>query len=187
MIHLVTILQRTPGNIHRNSQNCRAKVTSSVINSDAGGEHFLVKGLAMDPTTTKTNYRLVAKLYLNKNDELPNNPKVFVWCGCPWFKYFCEVALAIRGSSYIINSNGALPKITNPTAKPQVCKHCLAFLRTVKAKPELLKSMAVRHVTASANGKKPADAHIDDLMVSHALAHRKGQVGDVGSLGTRTL
>ena len=187
MIHMVTILQRTPGNIHRNSANCRSKVTASVINSDAGGEHFLVKGLAMDPTTTKTNYRMVVKLYLSDKGLLPNNPKVFIWCGCPWFKYFCEVALAIRGSSYIINSNGALPKITNPTAKPQVCKHCLAFLRKIKSQPELLKSMAVQRVKASARGNRPEDAHIDDLMVSHALAHRKGQVADIGSLGTRTL
>jgi hypothetical protein len=47
--------------------------------------------------------------------------------------------------------------------------------------------MAVQRVKASARGNRPEDAHIDDLMVSHALAHRKGQVADIGSLGTRTL
>lgn len=189
MIHLVTILHRTPGNIHRNSQNCRAKITSSVVNSDAGGEHFLVKGLAMDPTTTKTNYRQVAKIYMNNKGLVPNNPRVFVWCGCPWYKYFCEVALAIRGSSYIVNTNGALPKITNPTARPQVCKHMLAYLRKIKSNPEVLKAMATQRVTtASVNpGRRGRDAGLDDLMISHARAHQMGQKGDVGAMGTRTL
>lgn len=185
---MITILHRTPSNIHRNSQNCRAKVTSSVVNSDAGGEHFLVKGLAMDPTTTKTNYRQIAKVYMNNQGLVPNNPKVFVWCGCPWFKYFCEVALAIRGSSYIINANGALPKITNPTARPQVCKHMLAFLRKIQSQPDLLRAMATQRVHASAAGRS-RDAHIDDLMISHARSHRRGNQhkDDVGSMGTRTL
>lgn len=188
MIHLVTILHRTPAKIHRNSQSCRAKITSSVVNADAGGAHFLVKGLALDPSTTKTNYRQIARVYMNAKGVVPNNPKVFVWCGCAWFKYFCEVALAIRGSSYIVNSNGALPKITNPTARPQVCKHALAFLRKIHANREGLKAMATKNVATASTGRM-RDAALDDLMVSRARA-AKGKSernSDVGSLGTRTL
>jgi hypothetical protein len=187
MIHLATILHRTPGNIHRNSRNCRAKITSSVVNSDAGGEHFLIKGLAIDPTTTKTNYRQLAKVYLAKDGNVPSNPRVFVWCGCPWFKYFCEVALAIRGSSYIINANGALPKITNPTARPQTCKHSLTFLRKIMSNTGALRSQTVTATVAVRNGRTPKDKAIDDLVISRAKTQKRGGKTEAGNLGTRTL
>jgi hypothetical protein len=113
------------------------------MNADERGAFYLVKGLAIDPTTTRKNYRQITKIYLDKSNKVPLNPKVFVWCGCAWFKYHCEVALAIRGSSYIVSSNGALPKITNPTARPQVCKHALAFLKLVRSQPMKIETRAV--------------------------------------------
>lgn len=143
MISLATVLHRTPGKVHRSSQHCRARITSSVMNADERGAFYLVKGLAIDPTTTRKNYRQITKIYLDKSNKVPLNPKVFVWCGCAWFKYHCEVALAIRGSSYIVSSNGALPKITNPTARPQVCKHALAFLKLVRSQPMKIETKAV--------------------------------------------
>lgn len=158
------------------------------MNSDAGGEHFLVKGIGMDPTTTKKNYRQLAKVYLNKAGEIPNNPQVFVWCACPWFKYFCEVALAIRGSSYIINANGALPKITNPTSRPQCCKHMLAFMRKVRSNPQGLKIDTLHQTKSVTAGAKQKDKGIDDLVVARARAGRRAAThNDVGDLGVRPL
>lgn len=49
--------------------------------------------------------------------------KVWCWCSCDNFKFTSEVALAKKGSSTIVQSNGAPPKITNPKREPRVCKH----------------------------------------------------------------
>ena len=139
MVHLATILQRTPANIHRNSQTCRAKIESATINADRNGSFWFVKLTAFDPRTTRKRYRLIIKFYLDpKTGKIATNPKTFVWCGCKWFLYNCEVALALRGSSFIVNSNGALPKITNSTGRPQVCKHSLAALRLIRSAPMAL-------------------------------------------------
>lgn len=113
-----------------------------MLNADERGAFYLVKGFAMDPLTTRKNYRQIVKIYLDRSNKMPKNPKVFVWCGCAWFKYHCEVALAIRGSSYIVSSNGALPKITNPTARPQVCKHALAFMKMIRSQPMKIETKA---------------------------------------------
>lgn len=51
------------------------------------------------------------------------NTRVWCWCSCPYFKYHCEVALASKGSSSVIQSNGQRPRFTNPRLEPRVCKH----------------------------------------------------------------
>lgn len=51
----------------------------------------------------------------------------WVHCSCPWFLFYCEYALAKRGSSDIINSNGKPPNITNPKQWPYICKHVIAI------------------------------------------------------------
>lgn len=129
MVNLKVVVQKTPVKIHRNSLRCRARITSATMNADGFGVFHLFKGRVIDPTTTRTPYPQIVKMYTDRRGNIPDNPKIFCWCGCAWFKYNCEVALAIRGSSAIISTNGALPKITNPTSRPQVCKHMLTFLK----------------------------------------------------------
>ena len=51
------------------------------------------------------------------------NTRVWCWCSCPYFKYHCEVALARKGSSSVVQSNGQRPRFTNPRLEPRVCKH----------------------------------------------------------------
>lgn len=130
MVNLKVVVQKTPVKIHRNSLPCRARISSATMNADGFGVYHLFKGRVIDPTTTKTPYPQIVKMYTDRRGNIPDNPKIFCWCGCAWFKYNCEVALAIRGSSAIISTNGALPKITNPTSRPQVCKHMLTFLKS---------------------------------------------------------
>lgn len=133
MLRLKQILTRTPIVVHRRSKRCIAKVTDADIYMDDAGVFRFLQGSVVDPPapgpwkTSRGPYRCLCKLYFS--EIAPSNPKVFIWCDCEWFTYNCETSLAIRGSSAIINSNGSLPKVTNPTGKPQVCKHCLAFLR----------------------------------------------------------
>jgi hypothetical protein len=136
MVRISTMLHRTPAKIHRNSQNCRAKITMATMEADSQGAYVFVKSIVIDPTTTRTNHRVLAKLYVDKKTgKPPKDPKCWVHCSCGYFKFFSETALCLVGSSSIINSNGALPKITNSTAKPSTCKHCLAFFRVVKTAP----------------------------------------------------
>lgn len=69
----------------------------------------------------------------------PLNPstRVWCWCSCPYFKYHCEVALAHRGSSAVVQSDGQRPRFTNPKMEPRVCKHVyLGFVLAMrKRKP----------------------------------------------------
>lgn len=138
MVNLKVVVQKTPVKIHRNALPCRARISSATMNADGFGVYHLFKGRVIDPTTTRTPYPQIVKMYTDRRGNIPENPKIFCWCGCAWFKYNCEVALAIRGSSAIISTNGALPKITNPTSRPQVCKHMLTFLKSCwKAKERI--------------------------------------------------
>lgn len=54
--------------------------------------------------------------------------QIWVHCSCPYFTYYLEVALKLKGSSDIYDSNGARPRITNPTLRPYLCKHLVAAL-----------------------------------------------------------
>jgi hypothetical protein len=164
MVSLSNLLHRTPMKIHRNSQSCNGRITSSTMNADDNGSYYFVRGTSMDRFTSRKAYKIVAKIYTTRDGKMPNNPKVFIWCACAWFKFNCEVALAIRGSSYIANSNGALPKITNPTARPQVCKHCLAFLRTVRSRPMVIKTKTSR----ATSSQETADDALSDAMSSRS-------------------
>lgn len=69
--------------------------------------------------------------------RLNQNTRVWVWCSCPYFKYHCEVALASKGSSSVVQSNGQRPRFTNPRLSPYVCKHAylLFALAMRKRKP----------------------------------------------------
>jgi hypothetical protein len=61
------------------------------------------------------------------------NTPVWCACSCPYFKYHCEVALAKRGSSAIIQSDGQRPRFTNSTLSPRICKHAyLVFMLALR-------------------------------------------------------
>ncbi len=67
--------------------------------------------------------------------RLNASTKVWVWCSCPYFKYHCEVALASKGSSAVVQSNGQRPRFTNPKLEPRVCKHAyLVFALAMRKK-----------------------------------------------------
>jgi hypothetical protein len=72
------------------------------------------------------------------------NTRVWCWCSCPYFKYHCEVALASKGSSSVVQSNGQRPRVTNPKLEPRVCKHVY-----------LLFALAMRKRTPQKGPKEP--------------------------------
>jgi hypothetical protein len=55
-------------------------------------------------------------------DNLP----VWVYCTCPAFRYYSEVAVKNQGNSDVIESDGSYPKQNNPNMEPYVCKHIFA-------------------------------------------------------------
>jgi len=55
--------------------------------------------------------------------------KMWVSCNCEYFLFHCEVAVQRKGSTDIEYSNGARPKVTNPSMIPAMCKHCVAAIR----------------------------------------------------------
>jgi len=75
--------------------------------------------------------KLVARFY----GPVSASTNVWCWCSCPYFKYHCEVALASKGSSAVVQSNGQRPRFTNPKMIPRVCKH-LFLLFAIAAKDE---------------------------------------------------
>jgi hypothetical protein len=183
------MLHRTPAKIHRNSQNCRAKITTATMEADSQGAYIFVKSLALDPTTTRTNHRVLAKLYVDKKTgKPPKDPKCWIHCSCGYFKFFCETALAIRGNSSIINSNGALPKLTNPTAKPSACKHCLAFFRVAKTAPmkieTKIKSVTRKDVRAVASLQTDMDKNRSGKM---SLAQKRANADLLDEPKTKNL
>lgn len=77
-------------------------------------------------------YRKVAVRFYG---PLNSNTRCWVWCSCPYFKYNCEVALASKGSSAVVQSNGQRPRFMNPRLEPRVCKHAyLVFALAMRRK-----------------------------------------------------
>lgn len=62
------------------------------------------------------------------------NSKCKVSCSCMDFLFVDEVSLFKRANSDIYFSNGELPVVKNPRLHPQVCKHLIKLIRTVRTK-----------------------------------------------------
>lgn len=85
--------------------------------------------------------------------------KLWVSCDCPFFLYHAEVANTRKGSSDIIYSNGASPKITNPGGIPHLCKHAISAIRagalTLQPTNEIPAKSLDKSKTKGDEGKKP--------------------------------
>lgn len=125
MLQLQQLLRGTPANIVKNSRDVRSRVLKAFITADEVGTH---KKVLLEARDTDGPRNLVFKFYNRKKKNLAYS-KVYVHCSCPYFLYFCEVAVAARGSSSVINSNGAYPKIRNPSLRPYLCKHLFQAAR----------------------------------------------------------
>jgi hypothetical protein len=86
-----------------------------------------------------------------------NKTKVWCWCSCPYFKYHCEVALAHRGSSAVVQSNGQRPRFTNPEMKPRVCKH-VYLLFALAFRTDLKREHAEKKKVQDEKRKKKSEA-----------------------------
>lgn len=159
-----------PANIRRNASDVGIQQEKAWIDSDEHGQYKEFTCLAQGRRSAKAQLARVGKVRRGKRKSSakyprpkgpyvvriklygdmrkdgvmrPANPshKAWVHCGCPYFLYYVEVAVTARGSSNVITSNGAYPKIRNPRMKPYLCKHILkAVKRAVSKKATLRES-----------------------------------------------
>lgn len=54
--------------------------------------------------------------------------RLWVHCSCPYFLFHLEMALVLKKCSTQYDSNGDMPRITNPQYRPYLCKHLFAYL-----------------------------------------------------------
>lgn len=138
MIFLTQLQRLTPANIKRNSRYVLLHSGATFLEKDQRGQHKVYRAKAKTTRARQPNknsrskvklsgqtYDVVIKLYGKpmKDGRMKPNNRAWVHCTCPYFLYYNEVALAARGSSEVISSNGALPNIRNPRMKPYLCKH----------------------------------------------------------------
>jgi len=107
----------TPVKIIENSFRVNIKPFNHFLGEDNNGSYTYFNYHARDLDGAR---KVIVKVYSTNH--------TWIHCDCPWFRYNCEVALAMRGSSTITKSNGQPPKIRNPLMKPMVCKHGIATL-----------------------------------------------------------
>jgi len=146
VLTLAKILKATPRDvITRANTQCSVRIVKSIYDIDANGEHKFVLG---NVKATDGNRVAAIKFYqLNKKNLV--NSEVWVYCSCPYHKYYCEVALAHYGSTSIIESNGKYPFVNNSRLVPFTCKHIAALarkaptVRAVKAKTSRITSQEI--------------------------------------------
>ncbi len=138
MIFLSQLIRLTPANIRRNSRSVLLFSGSTWLEKDERGPHKVYRAKAKTTRGAKhkrsgNTHDLVIKLYGTRRKDGAMKPQNRSWvhCSCEYFLYYNEVALAARGSSEVMTSNGALPKIRNPRMKPYLCKHLLAASRVM--------------------------------------------------------
>lgn len=128
---MITVKQATlatPKNIRDNINTCHSvQVTKALLDVDTDGPY---EELHANVQCTDGVRKIRVKVYGLKSN--PSEGKLWATCTCPFFMFNCEVALHHHGSSDIIHSNGAPPRVKNPGMKPWLCKHILLTLAQLK-------------------------------------------------------
>jgi len=153
MLSLSQIARATPKSVQRKSVSF-SKV-KAFIDTDDNGEFKYITATARS-TGSMNKYQVHVRLYgrVPMSGKMKPNSKAWVHCSCPYFRYYVEVALAARGSSAILISTGAFPKIRNPRMKPYLCKHLFQVV------PVVMQVKAVRRKVAD----MPDELELDQLL-----------------------
>ena len=135
MLSLFTLIEMSNNGNKERSGTVASKVLNCTLGQDEDGVFKQVTCVAVSDTIPRT---IVWRLYQTRNKAFTINSLTWVHCGCEDWTYRWEVADTIRGSSSVINSNGAMPRIRNARTRPGLCKHALACARqALTAKPEI--------------------------------------------------
>jgi len=126
VIKLSVMLRSTPSAIIKRSKDCKARLRKTLTRKDETDKIYKEFKFIVKCRGSGEPKECIIRMY--------EGDKAWVHCSCSWFKYNAEVALSIRGSSDIISSSGKMPKKTNPTLKPWICKHLIACIPIVEKK-----------------------------------------------------
>ena len=151
MLYLHTLMRQTPGNIVSNAGQVKLLKASAYVEKDDDGEHKLFVGTLRTQLPGKIKRHVTIKLYGKRGTggkmKRKNHHPCWVHCDCEYFLYYLEVALAARGSSNVITSNGNFPKVRNPRMRPYLCKHLLEAARHAwKAKPKSRRASVLTNI-----------------------------------------
>jgi len=136
MLKFSTLVKATPRNIVENTRTVRwQRLVKAWTSVDEKGRMF--RGALIHSKATTVPRLIQLRLYGTKGATLFEH-SAWTHCSCEYFLYYLEVALAARGSSSIITSNGEYPGIRNPSLRPHVCKHiygAVPLIARIKAWP----------------------------------------------------
>lgn len=117
MLTIQQMMSVTSSDIRRSSRKCSILKFKGYLDVDDKGEELKIAEFYVKGETGRY------KTYIVLKGPVKTTTKAWVSCNCPFFLYHCEVALAKRGSSSILYSNGKLPVEKNPRLIPYLCKH----------------------------------------------------------------
>ena len=126
MLPLSKMIGFTPAKIRKNANSVVGKVTKVSMVEDKK-KKLTYKQVLAEAYDTNGKRRLEYRLYTKPKRAAALADDAWVSCSCPYFLFFCEVALAKHKATDIKYSNGAAPKVTNPRRIPWLCKHLVAF------------------------------------------------------------
>lgn len=143
MIYLSQLARLTPKNIQRHAAGVQVTKIKAFIDHDAKKGKFKTVRANVKSTRAFGSgkvWQIHVRIYgrMRSDGAMKANNRAWVHCSCPYFRYHVEVADAARGSSNVITSTGAYPKIRNPRMKPHLCKHLFAAI------PQILSVRATR-------------------------------------------
>lgn len=121
MLNIAQLVRLTPEDVRQRAfAEVRIRYIRAIGDVDSIGPHKLVYVNSIATTIKRVS---IFKIYGDGPDQWNVHSKVWCSCSCEHYKYRLEAANALYGSATIIFSNGALPRITNPGYRPQLCKH----------------------------------------------------------------
>jgi len=150
MLTLRQLMMTTPKNIRQNIRGCRIRVVTAFEGNDDNGKYKEVHmqvGCTTDPRLVRYRFYGPSGSSLATYIDEP----LWVHCSCEYFTYYIEVALAARGSSTVLDSNGNFPRIRNPKFVPHLCKHAYFAARPATVVQPKLQQVAAAVVSRRRN------------------------------------
>lgn len=162
MLTLKQLIAMTPEKVRKKTNNPDIKVVKDLDQKKFGTKKFravYTKTRLKNKESTGRAYTLIIRNHGTKKDahDFFFKPESNLWvhCSCPYFTFNLEVALTLRKSSSIYDSNGEMPRIKNPYLKPYLCKHLYAtILALVLQDQKRSKSLHIKPKSGKITGPK---------------------------------
>jgi hypothetical protein len=125
MLTLAALMQNTPNPVRKRAAGqCSGALTAkdqSFSDKLRGRKGAKFRELRFGVSCTDGLRSVSIRFY--DGGKVDKKSLVWVTCSCPYWCYYCEVAVASTGSTQVIISNGQAPKVRNPSVTPYLCKH----------------------------------------------------------------